>query len=117
MKTQIFRYLSGLSQFYRRNDDSDIYVMLILILIECVAILCFSAIFNFNIPVSDELGNKWLVRFVSGSILWLINKYIFGIRESVYSEYRPFSKGVTLLVTLLYFTVCLSILFFYSKNH
>jgi hypothetical protein len=117
MKAQIFRYLNGVSQFYRRTDHSDIYVMLIFMFMECVLIICFSVILNFRIPASDELGNKWVVRLGSGSIIWLLNKYIFGVRESVYSEYRPFSKWVTLLITLIYFTVTLGFLFFSSKNH
>lgn len=109
-------YLNGLRQFYRRNDDADIYVMLILILIECLMIICILAILKFKIPTSEELGNKWLVRLISGSILWLINKYIFGIRESVYSEYPPLSKPTTLLITLLYFAVTIGFLFYSSKN-
>ena len=116
MKILIFRYLNGLNQFYRRNDDADIYVMIILMLIEGVFIICLSVIFNFHIPISDELGNKWVVRLVSGSILWLINKYIFGIRESIYCEYTPLSKRLTLLTTLLYFAVTLGYLFYASKH-
>lgn len=117
MRTIIFRYLNGLSQFYRRNDDSDIYVMLIFILIESMMILCFSAIFRFHIPTSEELGNKWVIRLLSGLILWVVNKYIFGIKQSVYEEYIPFSKGITILVTLFYFLLSIGFLFYHSKNH
>lgn len=116
MKHLIFRYLNGLNQFYRRKDDAEIYVIIILILIEGVFIICLSSIFNFPIPTSDELGNKWVVRLVSGLILWSINKYLFGIRESVYSEYPPLSKRLTLLITLAYFAVTLGYLFYASKH-
>lgn len=111
----LFRYLNGISQFYRRNDDAEIYVLAIVIFAECVFALCLSIIFNFEIPTSDELGNKWLIRLLEGLSLWFINKYLFGIRESKYSEYEPLSKMITLLITFLYFGLTIGFVFIASK--
>jgi len=117
MKDFIFRYLHGIHQLYRRNDDAEIYVMFILIFFESIFIICLGAIFGFHIPRSEELGNKWLVRFVAGFTLWLINKFLFAIQESNYSKYEPMSKGITLFITFLYFGITITFLLVSSENH
>lgn len=115
MKTLFFKYLSGLYRLYRRNKDADIYVMIILILIESILILSFLSILNYPLPYSEKFGNKWIIRLVTGLIFWTINRYLFGIRESVYSKYQPLSKSTTLLITFLYFFVTIGYLLFWSK--
>ncbi len=80
--------------------------------------LDISIIFNFRIPTTDVFGTKyeWIVRMVAGSIIWLINTYIFDIRESIYSDYPPLSKRTTLLITTIYFAITLGF-FFYKVAH
>ena len=117
MKTFILRYLHGIHQLYRRNDDADIYVMVIIILFESIFIICLGAIFGFHIPASEELGNKWLVRLIVGLMFWLINRYVFALHESNYSKHEPMSKKITLIVTFLYFGITIAFLFVTSKNH
>ncbi|PLK42090.1 hypothetical protein [Emticicia sp. TH156] len=111
-------YLSGLYEVFHSigNPDPELGVMFCIMSMQIFFILDVSIIFQFRIPLTEELGNKWIVRLISGSILWLINKYIFGIRESVYSEYPPLSKRTTLLITILYFTATIGFLFYSSKN-
>jgi hypothetical protein len=116
-KGYINGYLNGLNQLYRKSDDPDIFVMLVVIYIEIFLILGISIIFHFRLPTTEEFGNKWIVRLVAGLTMVAINRYIFGIRESVYSEYTPFSRGVTLLITIGYFIASLLFIFLSSKNH
>lgn len=112
------RYLNGLYHLFHSigNPDPELGVMGFVMLMQIFIILDISIIFHVRLPATDELGNKWVVRLIIGSIMWLINKYIFGIRESVYSEYPPLSKHITLLITLLYFTVTIGFLFYASKH-
>ncbi|MFN8353252.1 MAG: hypothetical protein U0Y10_02295 [Spirosomataceae bacterium] len=116
MKRILFSYLHGFHQLYRRSNDADIYVQTIVILMEGFFILFLSALFKFHIPTTEELGNKWVVRTIKISILFLLNRYLFGIRESVYLEYPPMSKRTILLITLFYFAVTIGFLFYSSKH-
>ncbi len=111
------RYLNGLYQLlhYLGNPDPELGVMGLVMMFQAILLVDISIIFHFRTPLTDEIGNKWVVRLVAGSIMWLLNKYIFGIRESVYSEYAPLSKRVTLLLTILYFVTTLGFLFYHGK--
>jgi len=108
MKRIIFSYLNGLNQFYRRNDDAEMYIIGIFILMEWVLYVCISAIFGLHVPIAEEFGNEWLVKLVVGIALWVINKYIL---ESNYREYEPLPKDITLLITFAYFAITLIFLF------
>ncbi len=116
MKGLIFSYINGLNQLYRRSDDADIFVMGIIIVMQGFFILCISALLDFHIPTTEELGNKWVVRPIKAIIFWLFNKYIFGIRESIYSEYTPMPKKLTLTITFIYFAITLGFMIYKSKS-
>ncbi len=116
MKRIFFCYLNGLSELYRRSNDPDIYVLGIVIFMQICFLFTLRVIFDFHIPTSDELGNKWIVRMIESAVLVAINRYLFGIRESVYSEHPPLSKRTTIWVTLIYFAFTIGFVFYSSIN-
>lgn len=113
----INRYFKGLYELLEDigNPDPDIGVAGIIMLFEAILLVNISIIFNFRIPLSEEFGNKWLVRVLGGIILVLFNLYVLGIRESRYGKYEPLSKSITLLITVLFFVLTLGFLLYSSS--
>lgn len=110
------RYLNGLYRLFRYigHRDPELGVIFCIMLMQVAFVSDMSIIFR--ISLLEKLDNKWIIGLILGLILYLINIYIFGIRESIYTEYPPLSKLITFLITVLYFAITISFIFYASKN-
>ncbi|MET7258801.1 hypothetical protein [Dyadobacter fermentans] len=106
------RYLSGLYELFSRlgNPDPELGVMGFVILFEGLFLVCLTLSLGLSVPKMELLGNKWLGRLLIGVGAWLLNKYVFGIRESVYREYKAFSQISTIVITMAFFAIILGFL-------
>ena len=120
MKELRNRYLHGLYNLFHHigNPDPDLGVIFCIMVMQIFLLFDISIIFDFRIPTTEAFGAKytWIVRMVAGSIIALINSYVFGVRESIYSDYPPLSKRTTLLITFIYCAITLGF-FIYKVAH
>lgn len=98
----------------RRYPDAD--VMSCVIIMQLFFVLDIIVFFQINIPFFDQSDYKWVFALIAGFLLWLINYYVLGIRESTYTEYPPLSKGLTSLITLIYFAIAIGFLIHLVNN-
>lgn len=112
MKRIFYSYLNGLHQLMRKVDDTELYVLMIIIFFEFLMVGFLTSRYNIDIPVDTFLPNKWLSRLVGGVGLYSINKYIFGFREKNYSQYQAMPQSTTLIITFLYFGIFILLLIF-----
>lgn len=113
MKKIIFGYLSGLHQLLRKVDDTELYVILIIMLIEFILLFFFIIIFDVKtLSIDSFLPNKWLSRFTLGTFHYLFNKYILGLREGNYLKYDPMPKKLTLITTIGFFSFFILLIIF-----
>jgi len=116
MKRLFYGYLHGLHQWLRKADDTEMYVIIILFVFEGITIIYLTTVFNIKLPSLDNfLPNKWLSRLIGGVSMYVLNKYIFGFRESNYTKYEPLSKKNTVAFTIGYFLLFILVIIF--KGH
>lgn len=104
MKRIFFMYLNGLNNLSKKSVDTDVYIVLTMVLYVIFIVLIIQNIIGFDIlPTSDFFGNKLIGKLFMGGLLYAFCYYILGIKESNYTKYEPLGKGVTVAIFLLSF--------------